>query len=1648
MAQHLRKGWNIYEGASIEPKTVEEVECPAHLLPDFCARRIMQGFLSYHGLFAHLIDSMDEFVATLLPHIVAEQAVLIIVSEKAQCVHAVTIRPPTEIRKPQKRESRGYLSNLSVREARDRGLTYEATLIMDYVHDVWEPVDGVTIRLPRVRRGRRTVSSDDLVPEAMAFVRPLPGLEEGADPDFELESILNGMSPLSPTWFPERTCDELREDGDPLVSSSAQRPLTDWASSNEAVDQDWTPPTHRFKHTSRIVCQDPKHFSIPVMVGSNACHTRDQPPLPGDPWSRAKGYFVVNGQEKVIIPQVNPAVNTMFTHRSIKDGIQHTTGEMRCCQECKIRSTSTVYINVQSAVYGTGSVNANVMLPYLEKSIPLLALLRVIGFQSVEGAARVIAHQGRISERDDEARSVNSNSHTMRFELWLQSMLRNRAKHEPDFESMTRAQVVDWVGGNCIKRTALPEERPRHVHHVTCNEFLPQCGMDTTHATMRAKRSTFALLIWRTCRVVRHELPPHDRDHFANLMIELPGRLIAKLLRQHYRNRIKSLVGIMKQYVDAKKMYTIDDLSVGRHITNSMIFALSTGAWGVDKNGSATKGVAQPMKRWNIQASLSQLRSMKKPGNTKDIAPRQLRTYDWGIACPSETSEGENCGLLKHFATLTYVCLGRPTQQLLNIACSLLPVHPVSESCAESCGLVINGIVVGNVATDVESACATLRQARRQMLLPFDTSIWIDGSNLLRMSALHGTTRRLLLRQGPSCLHKTRQLCMTLEGEELFKHLLRDGLVEYISKEEESNLIIRLDPTQDLDSEEQPFLHYWASPDDPTGEHADELEEFYTPLHNDAYSWDEVQAELDRVHPPSDDELFSAPSEPTAVNPGVLPYLELADQERCAFFRALHSKWEEQPSVEYVQEELSGVSDQRHPARPILASLLSRNDSEWCDAFRAYVVQFGDRVSFGRYIEANHLPQVETDSRQYGARNTEAQRRMVWSALVRHPVSPSGVERAKQYWRHLARIRARSLKREELFCAALGASNTGTVVFSHSEVHPTAIHSLVISMVVFADRNQAPRNTYQAAMGKAAIAMPQEADEGRSYSSMPCAQVPLVQTVTERMLGPQHLRSGVNCMVAIMTHRGDNQEDSLYACQDDMDRGMFRTWHHHVYTDTATKGYRSDSQKFEFPGEDVLGKRNVSYDLLNERGMVEPGTRVQPGSAIIGKTVSVSAKPGSQRTPSTRTQTPKTKLSSMLSGGNGGGSGAAEESVVPDPEESASIKRDQSLIVKDSEQPGTVTSVMHSKTRDKQRVKVQIARMGVPIVGDKLSARHGQKGVIGDLLSAADMPWGVQMIQTDNGVKQYMIRPNLLLNTNALPSRMTIGQLFEMMAASAAAMGGYIADGTSFQRQVTHESVMEELERVGLKRNGRVQLYSGTTGKPLGNCEIFVGMCYYQCLKQRVVEKWRALERGRRSVLTHQPIEGKEGGLRLGEMERDGLVAHGAAHIVLDAFLVRSDDYITHVCCSCGLLGDPPREMPSALDKIQSLRETVGWCRACESAEGIKSVRLPYAFKLFTQELMAQGILPRIHVESSRLKDLSQAAGPGMNVDMDQLPPLLTQDDLILDQSCSRTMEEESDDEASVPPPFKRRPQAVPRSAAWDADFSGMCSEDSDGSYG
>ncbi|RVX72816.1 DNA-directed RNA polymerase III subunit RPC2 [Exophiala mesophila] len=488
---------------------------------------------------------------------------------------------------------------------------------------------------------------------------------------------------------------------------------------------------------------------------------------------------------------------------------------------------------------------------------------------------------------------------------------------------------------------------------------------------------------------------------------------------------------------------------------------------------------------------------------------------------------------------------------------------------------------------------------------------------------------------------------------------------------------------------------------------------------------------------------------------------------------------------------------------------------------------------------------------------------------------------------------------------------------THLEIEPFTILGAVAGLIPYPHHNQSPRNTYQCAMGKQAIgfiANNQFLRIDTLLYLMVYPQKPLVKTRTIELVNYDKLPAGQNATVAVMSYSGYDIEDALVLNKASVDRGFGRCQVLRKYPVTL-KLYGNDlKDQLYGPTLDENGKPAKGQALLDEDGITAVGARISQGQVYVNKFV------------------PEAANSSGLSD-NG--------------KKAATIAQPQKYRLPD---PSYIDKVMVSEVESgNQLIKVQTRQTRVPEVGDKFSSRHGQKGVVGIIAEQVDMPF------SDRG-----ITPDIIMNPHGFPSRMTVGKMLELVSGKAGILKGQFEYGTAFGGSKL-EHMSQVLVEAGYSYDGKDYLTSGITGEPLP-AYVFTGPIYYQKLKHMVQDKMHSRSRGPRAILTRQPTEGRsrDGGLRLGEMERDCLIAYGASQLLRERLMLSSDKHEVDVCESCGFM---------AFGRV---------CQRCTNAGDLEAnvvrMTLPYAFKLLLHELGSMNVNTRLIVTDEFPADGSRRA--------------------------------------------------------------------------
>uniref|UniRef100_A0A6C0HIP2 DNA-directed RNA polymerase n=1 Tax=viral metagenome TaxID=1070528 RepID=A0A6C0HIP2_9ZZZZ len=503
-------------------------------------------------------------------------------------------------------------------------------------------------------------------------------------------------------------------------------------------------------------------------------------------------------------------------------------------------------------------------------------------------------------------------------------------------------------------------------------------------------------------------------------------------------------------------------------------------------------------------------------------------------------------------------------------------------------------------------------------------------------------------------------------------------------------------------------------------------------------------------------------------------------------------------------------------------------------------------------------------------------------------------------------------------------------IHTHSEIHESLIFGVMCNQIIFPENNPPVRNSFSTGQSKQAVSMyhtnfPVRMD--KTAVLLNSGQIPLVKSRFMEHINHEENTYGENAIVAVMCYTGYNVEDAILINEGALKRGLFRTTYYTTYEaheeTTKTAEFISEKKFSNIEGiENIVGKKpGYDYSKLDAYGIIRENTPVDDKTVLIG-----------------------------LSSNN---------------PQKTNVRIDSSKTPKKG-QIGIVDKTFITEGEEGERIaKVRIREERIPFLGDKMASRAGQKGTIGMVIPECDMPF------TKEG-----IRPDLIINPHAIPTRMTIGQLVECIIGKASTYYGAFSDCTAFVNKGSKIEIYEQiLAKAGFHSQGNEVLYNGMTGDQI-ETSVFIGPTYYMRLKHMVKDKVNFRARGPNTALTHQPVSGRanDGGLRIGEMERDAVISHGISNFLQESMMERGDKYHIAVCNQSGMIAiynqeknlfmspaiDGPLQFTSAADGNSLFLTDI-----TRFGRSFSIVSIPYTFKLLMQELQTINLQLRIITEDN-----------------------------------------------------------------------------------
>lgn len=966
------------------------------------------------------------------------------------------------------------------------------------------------------------------------------------------------------------------------------------------------------------------------------------------------------------------------------------------------------------------------------------------------------------------------------------------------------------------------EEACEKAKNYLRREFLPHIA-DGPMWEIR-KAYTLGYIVRRLLLVIRGDLSVDDRDSYKNKRIQVTGPLITEL----FQDRFKKMVSDLRKYIHncfEKGNHILFRQGVKtKYIKTGIANAMKTGNWNPNKhssskgNSNAKNGVSQVLNRLTPLSTLSHMRRINTPMGKEGTQQkaRQLHNTQWGTACIAETPEGGSCLTLDTLISVgndNYVPIGK-----LKNGDIVETVDPMTLQ--SSLTQITNYFVIQKDTFVVSISDGTKITATGDH--PFFTQRgWVNTDEL--------TPNDMVLKKF-QLRHKRKQHGGVInDTTEFHDNSTSDTSDQFFQSRIADNGLC----WYPINSVSRGTVEYVADFTTVSDNHTFVANGIVThncglvknipllTLITTGQSGDVVVdwlyrnrsvIKLEELLPQQIKKQWKIKVNGAWL--GILSGVDTFDKAKNWIDMYKQARRDQEVYMyssicwNVEESEIEIFTDAGRPVRPVY---VVKNGKLLFEPKHAKLVENGtwswnDLLKNGIVEYLDTAEQTNCPPKEY----IEAKRANGSDSPMSREVGKDSVETADvadvadvAYGTNIA-----------MFPSEIKPSD------SHCEMHPApATLGVAASIIPFPDHNQSPRNTYQSAMGKQAVGV-----YSTSFLKRPDTighilaypQKPIVSNHSTKLIGFEELPAGTNVTFAFGCFTGYNQEDSIIVNQSAIDRGLFRSFSYRTSKEEEKKNSLNGDECFEIPKRNQTFKirRTGAYGKLEEDGFVCPGTRVVENDVIIGKTAPY------------------------------------RDDANPN-----LVKRDHSTALRKNE-VGVIDQVFITTNEDGLRfVKVKTRQERIPQVGDKLSSRHGQKGTIGMVYREEDMPYSA------SGMK-----PDVIINTHALPSRMTVGQLIECLLGKVCCIEGVQGDSTPF----THDhpnNIAAKLEQYGFSGSGNEVLFNGMTGKSF-KVEFFMGPVFYQRLKHMVKDKIHARSTGPINKLTRQPVEGRarEGGLRFGEL--------------------------------------------------------------------------------------------------------------------------------------------------------------------------------------
>lgn len=1155
---------------------------------------------------------------------------------------------------------------------------------------------------------------------------------------------------------------------------------------------------------------------IPIMLNSMYCHLHGKNPKEreamGESLTDLGGYFVLNGNEKVIIAQERPVDNNIMSFEQSKSSALYSQYVSRSeinsslDQQFHPIKRATILITQDkpkkkgNTSGSTPGHKIHVKFPFIKKDIPLFVAFRAYGILTDrEIISNLVGDMNSVSNDVLKFILPSAEEGNEIFEIGRNEKILIRTQHDALYyiSQYVNLPKYDLDALNEIKSDDKQSQKQKQeqtkitwTKGILDREFLPH----TTELTSR-KIAFLSYMVRRTINATLNPSLYGDRDSYLNKRVDTTGPLLLQIFRFNFQKLLRELKVVLSKELNGSKI--LNHMAVRKTmqrctIESKLKYALATGNWHTAKssaNVASKKGIAQVLQCLSLLGRLSHLRKAQSPlerSGSKQEAPRRFHATQLGKICMNETPEGQQVGIVKNLAMMCHITINSSNLPIRFILSKIPDIIEITQAnpvdIVKSTAILINGdltaIILNNVKR-VEEIYKMLKIFKINNKISKFTSIsWVQERKEILIYTDGGRYSRPLLLIDDMNNFKIENFLKDqdksifniswddlLNGENVTKVTNSTGsLLEYVDTYEDENNMYAIFPYQlipgkvyELNTDNKGKFYIKADfgislsiKDQALGKDI---------LNVNDYGTEESVLELIRTRTPN-------------------WFLELIPD----FINNLEVRFQDIPIFTDIQQSIADLASSTSTSTSTSKRIL------------IYIKEHTEHTELLKYF-LKHLNQF---------------------------IYPDYIK------------------------------------YTHHEIHPCTWFGAIAQTIPFSDHNQSPRNCYYSSMVKQSMGQYVSNYHIRmdTMANVLCyPQKPLVQTFTAGYTGLEISPHGYESIVAVLCYSGFGQEDSTLMNKSGIQRGLMNSMFYRAYTNKIKPG-KKGSVTESFAINPKKDNPEITY-ALNADGFPILNTYVHTDVQIIGK-----IKAYSNGTTSTSGSNIEDVSTTVRQGEEG-----FIDWVIPNKEFKRSENADGHLIC-----------------------KVRIAQMRIPEIGDKFASRSAQKGTVGMTFNQSDMP-----------VTMTGMSPDQIMNPHAYPSRMTVGQIVEAPTSKASVLNGIVRDATPFTK-FDLEEIRKELAYHGFQYSGNETMYNGQTGELIGT-PVNINPTYYMRLKHMVQDKIHARSVGPVQKLTRQPTEGRsrDGGLRIGEMERDCFISHGISKYLVEKMLHSSDIYKVHMSRQTGM---------------------------------------------------------------------------------------------------------------------------------------------------